>query len=136
MKFSLSSLLDRWSRVAIAGCVVYACAIGWVILSGWGGEALTGWVSAWGNFVFMGVILVMLWPVIRDPALSWRRRRAFQLLFAAQVLDLVASIGWAHGALTASETWGSWPDVIWIFWYAFATGALLLLYFELGGKFA
>jgi diguanylate cyclase (GGDEF)-like protein/PAS domain S-box-containing protein len=62
------------------------------------------------------------------------RRRAFQLLAIAQLLDLVASIGWGYAALTASETWGLWPDVVWIFFYPLAGAAFLLFYFDLGGR--
>jgi diguanylate cyclase (GGDEF)-like protein/PAS domain S-box-containing protein len=136
MGSSLGSFLDRWSRALILGSVVYAAATAIPILTGWGGEALSGWISAWGNFPLMGLVLLMGWPVIRDPALSWRRRRAFQLMFAAQVLDSIASMGWGYSALTASETWGAWPDVVWIAWYPLAAGAFTLLYLELGGRFA
>ena len=132
----LGSFLDRWSRALIIGCVVYAAATAIPLLTGWGGESLAGWISAWGNFPLMAVLLVMAWPVIRDPALSWRRRRAFQLLFAAQILDAIASVGWGYSALTASETWGAWPDVVWIGWYPLAAAAFTLLYLELGGRFA
>jgi diguanylate cyclase (GGDEF)-like protein/PAS domain S-box-containing protein len=134
MSPSLSSLLDRWSRAVIAACVSYALGISVILVAGWGGEDMAAWISAWGNFPLIAVVLVMLWPVIRDATLSWRRRRAFQLLFAAQVLDLIASVGWGYSAFTENETWGSWPDVIWILWYPLAAAACGLLYFELGGR--
>ncbi len=135
MGSALGSFLDRWSRALIISCVVYAIATAIPILTGWGGEELSGWISAWGNFPLMGVLLVMAWPVIRDSSLPWRRRRAFQLMFAAQILDSIASIGWGYSALTASETWGAWPDVVWIAWYPLAAAAFTLLYVELGGRF-
>jgi diguanylate cyclase (GGDEF)-like protein/PAS domain S-box-containing protein len=135
MRFSLGTLLDRASRWLITGCVVYALAMAVVLLAGWGGEPVAEWISAWGNFPLMATLLVFAWPVITDRTLSWRRRRAFQLLFAAQILDFIASVGWGYSALTASETWGSWPDAVWIAWYPLAAGAFLLLYFEIGGRF-
>lgn len=134
MGSSLGSLVDRWSRLAIAGCVIYGCVISGVLLAGWGGVPVAEWISAWGTFPIMFVLLVMLWPVISDRALSARRRRAYQLMFAASVLDLVASIGWGYGALTDSETFGAWPDVLWIFYYPMAACALGFLYFDLGGR--
>ncbi|HUQ11141.1 MAG TPA: EAL domain-containing protein [Steroidobacteraceae bacterium] len=134
MRFSLGSFLDRWSRALIAGALVYSAAISAVVLSGWGGEPVATWISAWGNFPLMGLMLSMAWPVVRDRTLSWHRRRAFQLLFAAQMLDLVASTGWGYSALTTSETWGKWPDVVWIGWYPLAAAAFTLLYIELGGR--
>jgi diguanylate cyclase (GGDEF)-like protein/PAS domain S-box-containing protein len=134
MGSSLGSLVDRWSRLAIAGCVIYGCVISVVLLAGWGGVPVAEWISAWGTFPIMFVLLVMLWPVISDRALSARRRRAYQLMFAASVLDLVASIGWGYGALTDSETFGAWPDVLWIFYYPMAACALGFLYFDLGGR--
>jgi diguanylate cyclase (GGDEF)-like protein/PAS domain S-box-containing protein len=134
MSLSLGSFFNRWSRALIAGAVVYSFAMAAVLLSGWGGEPVAAWISAWGNFPLMGLMLAMAWQVIRDRTLSWHRRRAFQLLFVAQLLDLVASIGWGYGALTDSETWGTWPDVVWIGWYPLAAAAFTLLYMELGGK--
>jgi PAS domain S-box-containing protein len=50
------------------------------------------------------------------------------------VLDLVASIGWGYSALTSSETWGAWPDVVWIGWYPLVAAAFSLLYADLGGR--
>jgi diguanylate cyclase (GGDEF)-like protein/PAS domain S-box-containing protein len=134
MSESLTSLLDRWSRAVIAACVVYALVMAAFVLAGWGGDDTAAWISAWGNFPIVAVLLVMFLPVITDRTLSWRRRRAFQLMFAAQILDFVASVGWGYEALTTSETWGSWPDVVWIAWYPLATVAFALLYIELGGR--
>jgi diguanylate cyclase (GGDEF)-like protein/PAS domain S-box-containing protein len=134
MHSHLASLLDRWSRVIITCCLALSVAQAAVLLSGFGGEDISAWVGTWGNLPAMLVILVMLWPIVTDPRLSPMRRRAFQLIAIAQVLDLVASIGWGYSALTISETWGLWPDVVWIFFYPLAASAFLLLYFELGGR--
>jgi hypothetical protein len=134
MRFSVASFLDRWSRALIVGSVIHAAATAVPLFTGWGGEALAEWISAWGNFPLMGVFLLMMWPLLRDESLSPRRRRAFQLMFAAQILDTVASIGWGYSVLTTSETWGAWPDVIWIAWYPLAATAFGLLYVELGGR--
>jgi diguanylate cyclase (GGDEF)-like protein/PAS domain S-box-containing protein len=136
MDSPLASLLDRWSRVIILFCVVLCMAQVVILLSGIASDDVTAWVSAWGNLPLMGVIFVMLWPIITDRSLSPMRRRAFQLIALAQLLDLIASIGWGYGALTASETWGLWPDVVWIVFYPLAAAAFLLLYFDLGGRLA
>jgi diguanylate cyclase (GGDEF)-like protein/PAS domain S-box-containing protein len=130
----LTSLLDRWSRAAIAACVIYTLVMAAFLLLDWGGAETAAWISAWGNFPIVAVVLVLYVPMLRDRALSWRRRRAFQLLFAAQILDVIASVGWGYAALTTSDTWGAWPDVVWIGWYPLATAALALLYADLGGK--
>jgi PAS domain-containing protein len=134
MGFSLGSILDRWSRVLIAGCIVYSCVIAVVLLAGWGGESTAEWISAWATFPVMFTMLVMMWSVITERTLSPYRRRAFQLMFAAGLLDLVASVGWGYSALTASETFGSWPDVVWLFYYPLFAWACGLLYFDLGGR--
>jgi diguanylate cyclase (GGDEF)-like protein/PAS domain S-box-containing protein len=134
MGFSLGSSVERWARLAIAGCVVYGCAVSIVLLAGWGGESMAAWIGAWGTFPIMLTMLALLWPVITDRGLSVLRRRAFQLLFAAGILDFIASIGWGYSALTASETFGSWPDVLWIFDYPLTATACMLLYFDLGGR--
>jgi diguanylate cyclase (GGDEF)-like protein/PAS domain S-box-containing protein len=130
----LGSFLDRRSRWLILACALYSFALALPVITGWGGARVAEWISAWGNFPLMGVLLLMLWPLLRDPLLSPRRRRAFQFIFAAQVLDLIASVGWGYSALTVSETWGAWPDVVWMGWYVLAATAFTLLYRELGGK--
>src|SRR5689334_16254427 len=134
MGFSLGSLIDLWSRVAIAGCVVYACAISFVLLAGWGGAGFAAWIGAWGTFPIMLAMLAFMWPVITNRELSPPRRRAFQLMFMAGILDAIASIGWGYSALTASETFGSWPDVLWVLDYPMTATALMLLYFDLGDR--
>src|SRR5688572_12402538 len=134
MAFNLGSLIDRWSRVAILGCVVYSCVLATIIFGGLGGEGAAEWASAWGNVPLMFAFFVMSWPVITDRRLDSRRRLAYRLIFAAQILDFVASVGWGYSALTASETFGAWPDVVWLFYYPLVAGACGLLYFELGGR--
>jgi diguanylate cyclase (GGDEF)-like protein/PAS domain S-box-containing protein len=129
-----TSLPDRGPRTAIAGCVLYALAMAAILLSGWGGEEVAGWISAWGNFPIVAVVLALFLPLLRDSNLSWQRRRAFQLMFAAQILDLIASIGWGYAASSANETWSSWPDVVWTGWYPLVTIAFALLYVDLGGR--
>ena len=70
MSLSLGTFFDRWSRVLIAGAVAYAVALAVIVLSGWGGEGVAAWISAWGNFPLMALMLTMAWPVIRDPAVQ------------------------------------------------------------------
>jgi diguanylate cyclase (GGDEF)-like protein/PAS domain S-box-containing protein len=134
MNSPLATLLDRWSRVIITFCVVLCMAQLVILVGGVASEETRAWVGAWGNVPLMVVILAMLWPIVTDRELSPMRRRGFQLIALAQLLDLVASIGWGYGALTASETWGLWPDVVWIFFYPLAGAAFLLFYFDLGGR--
>lgn len=135
MSVSMGSFLDRWSRAITAGVVIYTAACAIVLLGNWANEDLRTWLSAWGNLPLMAIILAALWPELGDTSRSVRRRRAFQLLFAAQLVDLVASIGWGYGALTTSETFGSWPDLVWILFYPLAAAACLLLYADMGGRF-
>ena len=134
MNLSLGSFLDRWSRALIAACLCYGITISVALLAGWGGEALANWISAWGSFPIMFTSMLFAWPLLTSQSLRPRRRLAFQLLFAALVLDAVASTGWAIGALTTSETFGSWPDVVWLFYYPLEAWAFMLLYLELGGR--
>jgi len=134
MGSSLGSFVERWSRPAVAGCIVYGCLISLVLLAGWGGESVAAWIGAWGTFPIMITMLLLMWPVIRDHGLSRRRRIAFTLLFSAGILDAIASIGWGYRALTASDTFGSWPDVLWVLDYPMTATACMLLYFDLGGR--
>ncbi|HYJ41101.1 MAG TPA: EAL domain-containing protein [Steroidobacteraceae bacterium] len=104
------------------------------MVAGWGGEAVTDYIGAWGSFPVSVGICVVLWPSLFDAALSQRRRRAWRLIFAALVLDLIASVGWGYTALTENVTFGSWPDVLYIFYYPLAAWAFVLLYLDLGGR--
>ena len=69
-----------------------------------------------------------------DHSLSRRRRLAWPLVFAAQLLDLVASIGWGYSALTENVSIGAWPDVLYLFYYPLVAIACVLLYLDLGGR--
>ena len=134
MGFSLGIFVDRWSRTAIVAGVIYSCVCALVMLSGLGGTKAAELIGAWGAFPLIFMFTVMLWPVIGDPSLSRERRLAFRFIFAAQVLDVVASIGWGWSALTANVTFGSWPDVLWLFYYPLTAAAAGLLYYDLGGR--
>jgi diguanylate cyclase (GGDEF)-like protein/PAS domain S-box-containing protein len=134
MAFSLGNLRDRAWRAVILLCIAYSAICGFVILSGWGGTGAAEFVSAWGNFPLIGIVGVYVWPLLHDARLPRLRRIAFQLIFAATVIDVVASIGWAYGALNSNVTFGSWPDVMWMFYYPLAAAACLCLYFDLGGR--
>jgi diguanylate cyclase (GGDEF)-like protein/PAS domain S-box-containing protein len=103
------------------------------MVTGWGGQRVTDFIGAWGSFPVSVVICVLLWPSIFDANLSHRRRRAWRLIFAALMLDNIASVGWGYSALTENVTFGSWPDVLYIFYYPLAAWAFVLLYIDLGG---
>src|SRR4051812_1681938 len=94
MGLSLGKFVDRWSRTAIVSCVVYSCVCTTVMLSGLGGPGAADLIGAWGAFPLIFIFTVMLWPVIHDSSLSRARRLAFRLIFAAEVLDVVATVGW------------------------------------------
>src|SRR5690349_12400733 len=96
MGSAVRSFVERWSRPAVAGCVLFGCVISVVLLAGWGGDGVAASIGAWGTFPIMIVMLVMMWPVITDHALSSRRRTAFKLMFSAGILDAIASIGWGY----------------------------------------
>jgi diguanylate cyclase (GGDEF)-like protein/PAS domain S-box-containing protein len=131
----LATLLDRWSRVIIACAVAFSVVQVLFLVTGVAGEAATTWIGAWGNVPLMVLVLVTLAPIVVDPSVSPRRRRAFQLILVAQSLDMVATVGWGYSALTASETWGMWPDVVWILFYPLAGIACVMLYRDIGGRF-
>ncbi len=82
----------------------------------------------------MLVTAIALWPVITDSTLSRRRLLAYRLFFAALLLDFVARVGWSYQALNEHVTLGSWPDVLFLFYYPMAAAACVLLYFDLGGR--
>jgi diguanylate cyclase (GGDEF)-like protein/PAS domain S-box-containing protein len=134
MTFSLGNFTHRWSVAIITLGVSYSCACALALVFGWGGEAVAGFVGAWGRFPLMIALAFMLWPVATEVALSIRRRRAYQLFFLALVLDIIASIGWGIDALTGNATFGSWPDVLYLTYYPLVGIACLLLYFDLGGR--
>ena len=133
MRF-LAENTDRWARPLIAACLIYSAVCAGLLLGGWGGKFAKELIGAWGNFPLIIVTGLMLWPVITDASLTATRRRAYQLLFAALGLDLIASLGWGYEALTVHETFGSWPDVLYLFYYPMAAAACGLLYADLGGR--
>src|SRR5678816_4151691 len=117
MQFSLGKFADRWARISIALCVLYSVACALALAMGWGGEATAAYIGAWGTMPIEAAVALMLWPVVTDAELSSRRRLAFRLFFGALLLDLIASVGWGYSALTENVTFGSWPDVLYLFYY-------------------
>jgi diguanylate cyclase (GGDEF)-like protein/PAS domain S-box-containing protein len=134
MNALIGRIVARWAGLAFAISVIYSGACILVMLSGWGGPSAVEFIGAWGSLPVSAAICVVLWPSLVDPKLSARRRLAWRAIFAALVLDLVASIGWGYGAFTENVTIGSWPDVLYIFYYPLAALAFGLLYFDLGGR--
>jgi diguanylate cyclase (GGDEF)-like protein/PAS domain S-box-containing protein len=136
MNAFFANIVARWARPAFVVSVIYTALCVLFMLTGWGGEAVGEYIGAWGSFPVSLTICVVLWPSLSDPAMSPRRRLAWRLIFAALVLDIVASIGWGYSALTENVTFGSWPDVLYIFYYPLAAIAFGLLYLDLGGRIA
>jgi diguanylate cyclase (GGDEF)-like protein/PAS domain S-box-containing protein len=134
MSSAIGKIANRWTQTAIMLCVIYSVACAMTLFFNWGGEPMAAQIGAWGTLPLMLVAAIMLWPVIRDATLSRRRRLAYQLFFAALVLDFVASVGWGYQALAENVTVGSWPDVLYLFYYPLAAVACGLLYFDLGGR--
>ena len=134
MNSLIARIVARWAGAAFVLSVAYAAACMLIMITGWGGKGVADYLGAWGSFPVSVVICVVLWPSMVDPALSQRRRLAWRLIFAALALDIVASIGWAYSALTENVTFGSWPDVLYIFYYTLAAAAFVLLYLDLGGR--
>ena len=134
MNSLIARFAGRWARTLFAISVFHSAVCVLVMVSGWGGAAVTDFIGAWGSFPVSVLICVVLWPSMFDPALSDRRRRAWQLIFTALMLDLIASVGWGYSALTENVTFGSWPDLLYIFYYPLAAWAFVLLYLDLGGR--
>ena len=134
MNSFIAKFAGRWARTLFAISVTHSAVCVLLMITRWGGEAVTSFVGAWGSFPVSVVICVVLWPSMFDTSLSQRRRRAWRLIFAALILDLIASVGWAYSALTENVTFGSWPDVLYIFYYPLAAWAFALLYLDLGGR--
>jgi diguanylate cyclase (GGDEF)-like protein/PAS domain S-box-containing protein len=134
MQFSLGKFADRGARISITLCVLYSIACALALAMDWGGEATAAYIGAWGTMPIEAAVALMLWPVITDAQLSSRRRLAFRLFFGALLLDLIASVGWGYSALTENVTYGSWPDVLYLFYYPMSAAACGLLYFDLGGR--
>ena len=134
MSFSLGKFADRCARGSIIASVFYSAACALALFLGWGGATTAEFIGAWGTLPVMAAAGLMLWPVINDRTLSRKRRLAYQLLVYALVLDCIASVGWGYSALTENVTLGSWPDVLYLFYYPMAAVACGLLYFDLGGR--
>jgi diguanylate cyclase (GGDEF)-like protein/PAS domain S-box-containing protein len=134
MNSFVARFAGRWARTLFAVSVVYSAALMLLMVAGWGGESVTDFIGAWGSVPVSIAICVVLWPSLFDASLTYQRRRAWRLIFAALMLDNIASVGWAHSALTGNVTFGSWPDVLYIFYYPLAAWAFVLLYLDLGGR--
>jgi diguanylate cyclase (GGDEF)-like protein/PAS domain S-box-containing protein len=134
MPSSMFRFSQRGSRVLLMLCVIYTLACALELVVGWGGEKSANFIGAWGAVPLMLTGALFLWGAAGNDALTTRRRRAFQLIFVAQVLDLVASVGWGYSALTTNVTYGQWPDFIFLFYYPLTAVACALLYFDLGGR--
>jgi len=134
MNAVIARFTARWARTLFAIAVFYSAVCVLVLLTGWGGESVTDYIGAWGSFPVSITICVVLWPLLLDTSLSAHRRRAWRLIFLALMLDNIASVGWGYSALTENVTFGSWPDVLYIFYYPLAAWAFVLLYVDLGGR--
>jgi diguanylate cyclase (GGDEF)-like protein/PAS domain S-box-containing protein len=115
--------------------VIYGVVCTLAMTLGWGGDEVKDFIGAWGSFPVSIAIGAVLWPSLVDPELSRRRRLAWSMIFAGLVLDIVASVGWGYSALTENVTFGSWPDVLYLFYYPLAAIGCALFYRELGGRF-
>jgi diguanylate cyclase (GGDEF)-like protein/PAS domain S-box-containing protein len=134
MNTQFTGRMVRWSRPTLEVAALYSVACAAVMSFGWGGDPVRKFIAAWGSFPISIVIGILLLPVITDRTLTRRRRLAWRLTFAAILLDIVASVGWGYSALTENVTFGSWPDVLYIFYYPCAAAACVLFYIELGGR--
>jgi len=134
MNSFVARFAGRWARTLFAVSVVYSAVLMLLMVTGWGGAPVTDFIGAWGSVPVSIAICVVLWPTLFDETLTYRRRRAWRFIFAALMLDNIASVGWAHSALTENVTFGSWPDVLYIFYYPLAAWAFVLLYLDLGGR--
>jgi diguanylate cyclase (GGDEF)-like protein/PAS domain S-box-containing protein len=134
MKDLLQRVLARRSRLVIVVAALYSAACASVLLTHAGGDAVARQLGAWGTFPLSIAILITLWPSMTGAHLNRRRRLAWQLMFAAVAFDLVAGIGWSFDAVFENVTIGSWPDVVYLFYYPLAAAACVLFYVELGGR--
>jgi diguanylate cyclase (GGDEF)-like protein/PAS domain S-box-containing protein len=134
MNSKIAIWMVRWSRPTLIVSAIYSVLCSAAMMLGWGGDPVRDWIAAWGSFPVSLLIAAILWPVITDRALPRRRRLAWRFTFAAIVLDLIASIAWGYLALIDNVTFGSWPDVLYIFYYPCAAVAFALFYVELGGR--
>ena len=136
MGFSLRKFADRWAHTSIVACLAYTVVCSLVLFTGAGGERAVEIVGAFGTIPLLIAVQLMLWPVITEPSLTARRRLAYRVLFAANTLDFVASVGWSLIALAGQETFSTWPDALYLLYYPMLAAALGLLYLDLGGRVA
>src|SRR5688572_28062507 len=136
MGFSLRKFADRWAHTSIVACLACTVVCSLVLFTGAGGERAVEIVGAFGTIPLLIAVQLMLWPVITDPSLTARRRLAYRVLFAANTLDFVASVGWSLIALAGQETFSTWPDALYLLYYPMLAAALGLLYLDLGGRVA
>jgi len=134
MNSFVARFAGRWAGTLFAVSVFYSAVLILLMVTGWGGEPVTDFIGAWGSVPVSIAICVVLWPSLFDASLTYRRRLAWRFIFAALMLDNIASVGWAHSALTENVTFGSWLDVLYIFYYPLAAWAFVLLYLDLGGR--
>ena len=134
MNSLVENFAGRWARTLFLVSAAHTAVCVLLMITGWGGEPVTDFIGAWGSWPVSILVCVVLWPSMFDAGLSHRRRRAWRLIFAALILDIIASIGWGYSALTENVTFGSWPDVLYIFYYPLAAWAFVLLYLDLGGR--
>ena len=134
MNSFIAKFVARWTRPLFFLSVLYSAVCVLFMVTGWAGPAVVEYMGVWGSFPVSLIICVVLWPSLVDPTLSRRRRLAWRLIFAALVLDIVASVGWGYAAFTENVTFGSWPDALYIFYYPLAAVAFALLYLDLGGR--
>jgi diguanylate cyclase (GGDEF)-like protein/PAS domain S-box-containing protein len=126
--------LVRNARVVTWCAAIYAGACSLALGFHLGGDDVVELLGAWASLPMIAGICALLWPAMRDPALSRRRRIAWTLVFVAQLLDFVASMGWGYGVLSDNISIGAWPDVLYMFFYPLIATACVLLYLDLGGR--
>jgi hypothetical protein len=132
MNAFVARIVARWAGGAFALSVVYAAVCMLIMITGVGGRSVAEYLGAWGSFPVSVVICVVLWPSLVDPALSRRRRLAWGLIFAALVLDIVASVGWGYSTYRKRDL-RFMPDALYIFFYPLAALAFVL-HLDLGGR--
>ena len=66
MNSFIARFAGRWARTLFAISVVYSAVCVLFMVAGWGGEAVTDYIGAWGSFPVSVVICVVLWPSLFD----------------------------------------------------------------------
>ncbi len=134
MNAFIARIAARWARTLFAISVFHGAVCILIMLVSRGGGQIAEYVGVWGSFPVTLVICVVLWPSLMDASSSANRRHAWRLIFVALMLDNIASVGWGVGVLNESVTFGSWSDLLYVFYYPLTTWAFLLLYRDLGGQ--